>query len=303
MQNSIWDEIKYIFQQTNNTVLQLILVNVGVYLFINILYLILFLFDSSPVLYKSIIGWLSLPADPVQILLQPWSIITYMFLHESLFHILFNMLVFYWFGLILQRFMSAKKILPVYVYGGIAGAAAYVLAYNIFPAFHDVLGEAILLGASAGVLAVLIAATTLVPNYKIYLLLFGAVRLKYVALFVVLIDLVSIPRGNAGGHIAHLGGALFGFIFIKQLQQGRDWAVPFNNVFNKLKSFFRLRRSHIKVEYKNTGKRYTPPRHHATEEAEKQKKVDAILDKIAQSGYDSLTEKEKEFLFKASRDE
>jgi membrane associated rhomboid family serine protease len=303
MQQSIWDEIKYLFQRTDNVVLKLIFVNVGVYVAINLLYLVLFLFNGNEVIYHEIIRALSLPADVMAILYQPWSPITYMFLHQDLFHILFNMLILYWFGIILQDFMGSRKILPIYIYGGLAGAALYIIAYNVFPVFQDVVGEAIMLGASAGVLGVLVAAATLVPNYRVYLLLLGPVQLKYIAIFLVIIDLVSIPRGNAGGHIAHLGGALFGFLFVKRLQQGSDWSTGLNAVLDRIKNFFKPKPARIRVEYKNPDKRYKPPRHQATEEAEKQKKIDAILDKIAQSGYDSLTEEEKEFLFKASKDD
>jgi len=158
--------------------------------------------------------WLALPADFGQLILKPWSIITYMFLHEGFLHIAFNMLILYFGGQIFLQFLDAKKLIGTYILGGISGGLLFILTFNIFPVFNEIVSGALALGASASVMAVLIAIAAYVPNYTVRLMLLGNVKLKYIALFYVIMDIISIPQGNAGGHIAHLGGAFFGFYFI-----------------------------------------------------------------------------------------
>ena len=295
---SIWDDTKREFR-SGNVISQLIIVNVAVFLIINIVYVVVVLIHSDRLIPEatrtSILSWIALPGGWMPLLERPWTLITHMFVHFGIFHILFNMLCLYWFGRIIQEFIGNKKILPLYILGGVSGAFLLLLSYTLFPG----LSPAPAFGASAGVLAIIVAAATLVPDYTIFLLFFGAVRLKYIAFFMIVIDLVSIPGLNSGGHIAHLGGALFGYIFIKQLQVGHDWSQPFNNFFEAIGNFFRARRQ-PRVVHK-TRKEERKKRSSDVSEG-KQQQIDAILDKIARSGYDSLTKEEKEFLFKVSKE-
>ncbi|MFD2162050.1 rhomboid family intramembrane serine protease [Paradesertivirga mongoliensis] len=228
---------------------------------------------------------LSVPADLEKLLYKPWTVATYMFAHTEIFHFLINMLVLYWFGRIFEDFLNGKQFTFIYLAGGLFGALLFLLFYNIFPAFEDSKYVSILLGASGSIMAIVVAIATLVPDYSVRLLLFGDVRLKYLALVYVLLDVISIAGTNPGGSIAHLGGSLFGYIFIKQLQNGNDWSKMFQS------------RKRLKV-VKNSG---IPPV--SSSRVPEQELIDQILDKISRSGYNSLTQQEKEQLFKASNKE
>ncbi|MGV3510259.1 MAG: rhomboid family intramembrane serine protease [Sphingobacteriaceae bacterium] len=227
---------------------------------------------------------LSVPAYPESLLYKPWTVVTYMFTHVDIFHFFFNMLVLYWFGRIFEDFLNQKQFTFTYLAGGLFGALLFILFYNIFPAFEEAKYNSILLGASGSVMAIVAATATLLPDYSIRLLLFGDVRLKYLALIYVLIDVISIAGVNPGGSIAHLGGAFLGFIFIKQLQSGNDWSKLFQ------------RRKRLKVVKGN-------PTTFNSSKIPEQELIDQILDKISRSGYESLTKQEKEQLFKASNKE
>jgi len=299
---SIWADIRREFF-SGNVVSQLIIINVVVFVIISLIKVALFLMNPDRLavagIMDSILGWIMLRADVMELLKRPWVMITHMFSHYDIWHILFNMLWLYWFGRIIQEFIGNKKILPLYIYGGLTGAALLILSYNIFPGLQSELPYVSALGASAGVLAIVVAAATLVPDYTVFLLFFGGVKIKYIALFMVLLDMVSIPGLNSGGRIAHLGGALFGYVFIKQLQVGHDWSKPFNNFLDGISGLFK--RKEPRVVYK-TGPQERK-RKQPDYPQDKQQQVDAILDKIARSGYDSLSKEEKEFLFKVSKDE
>ncbi len=297
---SIWDDLKREFR-SGNVISQLIMINVAVFLLVNVVNVIVFLVHPdrsvSENLVAGILKWVMLPADTMQLLKSPWTLFTHMFMHSGILHLLFNMLWLYWFGRIIQEFIGNKKILPLYIYGGLTGAILLVISYNIFPGLHSDLPYVKALGASAAVLAIVVGAATLVPDYTVFLLFFGAVKIKYIAVIMVIIDLVSIPDLNTGGHIAHLGGALLGYVFIKQLQNGHDWSIPFHNFLEAFKNFFTAKKQ-PRVVYKTKS---TERKKKAADlGANKQEKVDAILDKIARSGYDSLSKEEKEFLFKVS---
>ena len=281
---------------------QLILVNVGVFVFIHLVKLFLFFFNPGNLegIFSEFVSYLSIPSNTKTLLFRPWTIITHMFLHVGFWHILFNLLWYYWFGTILREFLGNKRILPVYIYGGLAGAALYIVAFNIFPVFEGAVGVSSAMGASAAVLATVVAAATAQPNYTIYLLLLGPVKIKYIAIISVILDVVFLPDGNPGGHIAHLGGAAFGFIFIKQLQKGNDWSRGFNKMIDNLGGLFK-KKSKIKVEYKRPVRRSERKDYHVKKKRTNEHQLDTILDKISQSGYDSLSKEEKEFLFKQSR--
>lgn len=295
LSNSIADDIKHKFRY-GNMAMKLIFVNTGVFVLISLFYLITFLFQQKGI-YEAVLSKVEVPASVNTLLYQPWSVFTYMFLHAGFFHILFNMLWFYWFSEILVLFLGDKKILPLYLIGGLAGAAFYILAYNTIPVFIPKVEVSYMLGASASVFAVVFAAATLSPDYEVRLLLFGVVRIKYIALVALVLDIINIPNGNAGGYIAHLGGALAGFLYIKTLQSGFDAGRPFNKLFDGIATLFKPRPK-VKVTYKSSDEKAAPksPRSKSDQE-----KIDEILDKISRSGYDSLTREEKDFLFHYSK--
>jgi membrane associated rhomboid family serine protease len=279
------------------------LINIIVFIGINILRLFFYLFEISPELQHNnvfvLTYWLSVPSEIDQLLRRPWTLVTYMFLQESFWHLLFNMLVLYYGGRIFLEYLDGKKLLKTYVLGGLVGAAFFIVAFNLFPVFSDAVPHALALGSSASVLAILIAIATYVPEYSLILFLIGKVKLKHVALFLVFIDIISIPSGNAGGHIAHLGGALWGFLYAHNLKKGRDLGGFFDRLnLNAIPNFFKKKQQPFQDVHVN--KRPMTDEEYNIRKASKQQKLDKILDKISQSGYDSLTKEEKEFLFRNS---
>lgn len=300
---SLWDDFKMELN-SGNIISRLIIINVVVFVLVNIINVFAFLLNeeksAAGLFLSKILKWIMLPADFMQLLYRPWTLITHMFTHFDFFHLLFNMLWLYWFGKILSEFVGQKKILPLYIMGGLTGAVLLIVSYNIFPGLQSAVPYVQALGASAGVLAIVVAAATLVPDYSVRLIFLGDVRIKFIAIFLVLIDLVSIPHANTGGHIAHLGGAVFGYLFVKQMQMGNDWSVPFNKLMEKITGLFSNFRK-PKVVYKNPNATYSKTASGRTKT--RQEKVDDILDKISSSGYDSLTAEEKEFLFRVSKED
>ncbi len=287
------DDIKHSFRN-GGVLTQLIYINLGVFLCIKVFGVFAFLLGANP---WDIIRWLALPAETAQLLQKPWTLISYMFLHEGFLHILFNLLWLYFGGQIFLQYLNSKQLLSTYILGGLSGAALYVLVFNISPTFQAVLPQSIALGASASVLAIIAAIATYVPNYSVHLTFIGRVKLKHIAIFSILLDVVSIPKGNAGGHIAHIGGAIFGFIYIKQLQAGKDWARSFSKLIDYLTNTFTQRKKTLKTVHKRTQ----TDDQWQEKKAKSQDKINQILDKIAQSGYESLNESEKETLFKESK--
>lgn len=289
---SIFDEIKQSFKQ-GGMLVKLIYINLGVFLAFNILKAILFL-GGIDIGFK-LSQYIAVPAYLPNLASRPWTLFTYMFFHEGFIHILFNMLWLYWLGRIFLGFMTERKLLGVYIMGGISGGFLYILFYNIFPAFSEVLPSSFALGASASVLAVVFAAAAYAPNFTLNLMFIGPVRLKYIAAFMVVLDIIGIAGANAGGHIAHLGGALFGYLFIYFQKQNVDLAKPvyfFIDAFTSSPSA--QRRKKMKVEYSKPKDDYE----YNKMKAEQQKEIDAILDKISKGGYDSLTAEEKKTLFR-----
>lgn len=286
--SSIVEDIKTSFRR-GDVVMQLIAINVISYIIITMSWLICLLFKLPDPIDFILDNYLKLPADLSELLYKPWTLITYMFMHKTVFHILFNMLVLYWFGGLFIEYLGKKKFLPTYILGGIFGGLIYILSYNFFPYFESKVAISKALGASGAIMTIVFACATLLPNYSIVLAIFGAVRLKYIAAIYLILDLVSIGGSNAGGHLAHIGGALFGYLYIKQLQNGRDLSNWMNKIFDVLK-FEKRPASKIKVVHKQT------------KQSVSQAEIDAILDKISASGYDSLTAREKEILFKAKNE-
>lgn len=292
---SIVEEIKNRFAN-DNAISKIIFLNVAVFLFFGIAQVLFFLFGLNNPLIE-IKSWFYLYASFDNFIYKPWGILTYMFLHDGFFHILFNMLWLYWLGGLLQEYLGNSKTYQAYFLGGIFGGLIYIISYNIFPVFQNSLPISFALGASAGVLSVLVAAATLLPDYPIMLLFFGEVRLKFIAIFSVLLDIINIPSGNAGGHIAHLGGALFGYLFIKFIYSKSNMPNALDKIFDGIFSIFKTK-SKMKVHYKNNTTNMNSIANRKTNQHD----VDAILDKISKSSYESLSQKEKEILFKASKD-
>lgn len=290
---SIFDEIKDSFK-SGNALLKLIYINLAVFLAVKIISVFFFLASTSQSF--SLVRWLAVPADLHNLLYRPWTIFTYMFLHEGFLHILFNMLWLYWFGQIFLSYFDDKKLLSVYLVGGLFGAALYILSFNIFPVFEQITPVSFALGASASVIAIVIATSVYAPNYRINLMFIGPVALKYIALVTIILDVLSIASSNAGGHIAHLGGALFGYLYIVQLKKGRNITRGFDRFMDKIFSIFKPRPK-IKVTYKRPMTDRERDIEFNKAQAAKQENIDKILDKIAKSGYNSLTKKEKEILF------
>jgi len=241
--------------------------------------------------------WFALNSQPGTVLTRPWTLITYVFLHGGIFHIFFNMLIFYWLGSLLADFIGYHRILPLFITGGISGGVLFLLAYNLLPLFSAGIGG--LVGASAGVMAVLFGMATLRPDMQVRLILLGNVPLKYLALGLLVIDLISLSGGNGGGSFAHIGGAVFGYLYIRGLQNGRNlgyWLEWTLALFSK-----REKKADMKVQYKRPVKANYPGKPKPTETENRQANVDRILDKISQSGYESLSSEEKEYLFKYSK--
>ncbi len=274
---------------------KLIYINLAVFVAVKLVQVVLFLFSTGQPGTFFLIDWLAVPANIEGLLSRPWTVFTYMFLHEGFLHILFNILWLFWFGRIFLEYLDENKLLGVYILGGLAGAALYIFAFNVFPVFAQVLPVSRALGASAAVLAVVISISVYVPNYTINLVFIGPVRLKYIAAVMIVLDVISIAGSNAGGHIAHLGGALFGWLFIRQYRKGKDLTRGISILFFKIASLFKPSRK-LKVEYRKSRTDYEYHR----QKAEKQKRIDDILDKISKSGYDSLSKEEKEILFRVS---
>ena len=278
--------------------IQLIYINVAVFVAVTLAGIALQLFNMEQ---ARVFDWLELPASPARFIMQPWSLLTYMFMHGGLLHILFNMLWLYWFGAIFLNMFSSKHLRGLYVLGGICGGALYMLAYNIFPYFRPYIENSFMVGASASVLAIVAAAAYREPNYPIRLLLLGTLRLKYLALIVIGMDLLLITSENAGGHIAHLGGALAGVWFAAGLNKGRDVTAWINRAADGIASLFRRkpRKPKMKVHYGN-GSRQQDYDYNARKKAQSDE-IDRILDKLRKTGYEGLSDEEKKSLFDASK--
>ncbi len=279
-----------------DTVIRLLYWNVGIFIVVSLVTVILTLFRIPVAPW---INYLELPASVERFIFQPWTILTYMFLHVSLLHILFNMLWLYWFGKLFLQFFSSKHLRGLYLLGGIVGGVFYILAYNVFPYFEEVKDYSYLLGASASVLAIVVAVAEREPNYPIQFLFIGSVRLKYVALFMILLDLLFMTSGNAGGHIAHLGGALAGWLFAIGLRKGHDLTRWINAVCDVVCGDWKPkpRKPKMKVHYSDKQKDYD----FNARKKERSDEIDRILDKLRKSGYSSLTDEEKKSLFDASK--
>jgi len=235
--------------------------------------------------------WIQLSPKFDTFITRPWTLISYSFIHSSFFHLLWNMLLLFYAGRLLLNLFPDKIFINNYFLGVIAGGLIFVLSYALFPVFKGTYPP--MIGASAGVMAVFIFICTYNPDREIRVLFFN-VKLKYLGIVFFLLDVIQIPYGNAGGHLAHIGGAFLGFFYARQLENGRDIGIGFERVWEYL-----FKTKQLKTVYKSTKKKR--PNSYNKYSGDRQKKIDAILDKISKSGYDSLSKEDKDFLFEAGK--
>jgi rhomboid family protein len=290
----IWDDIKHTFRN-GSSLTRLIYINIAVFILITLAAVFGFLL-SNPILSDKVIDMLSVPASARALILRPWTIITYMFVHKDIWHILFNMLWLYWFGTIFLEYLDQRKLVAVYLLGGISGAVVYILSFNIFPVFAGIVSESVAIGASASVMAIVIAIAAYVPDYTVHLFLFGRIKIKYMALAIFILTSVMDFSVNSGGKLAHIGGALFGYLYTLNLRQGRDMGKRFNRGLDFLATLFKPRKK-LKVTHKKPATEYE----YNKMKSEQQARINHILEKISKGGYDSLTKEEKETLFRESQ--
>lgn len=266
---------------------RIIILNVGIFIITYLYNTLSFLFQIDG---NFIVHWFSLQPDFDVLLFRPWTLLSYGFLHSGFFHILFNMLVLYYFGNLFLDFFDSRQFLLYLILGILSGGLIYMLAYNYLPGLQTT--QTILLGASAGVMAIVVGIAAHIPHYSLRFRFIGNIKLLYIAVGLVLLDLIQIPAGNAGGHLAHLGGSLIGFLLTRYMNQGRDLLDSLQGLF------IQKEKKPLKTVYKSSKKKtYKKP----LSKSEEQKKIDAILDKISKSGYDTLTKEEKDFLFQAGK--
>jgi len=247
----------------------------------------------------AVLRYLVLPAQPAALLWKPWTLLTYNLVHEGFLHLLFNVLYLFFAGRLFVDFVGAQRFIPTFLLGGLAGGLFYVLCYNLFPYFAPVLDQATNRGASAGVMAILFGLTAKVPGLNVRLFFVLDVKLWMIALLLLLLDLAYLPEGNAGGHLAHLGGAAFGYLSVNQLDQGRDWTSWLSRLWERRPTGRKMRRKGPLSVVKGPGTAETLRARKPSQLDQAQ--LDALLDKISRSGYDSLSPEEKELLFRMSQ--
>lgn len=304
--SGLLDDFRNEFNKPNNTLVQLILVNTVVFLVL-LLTKVGFTMAQDLDTYYLMRSQLLIPGGIVDFLHKPWTLFTYFFSHEDIFHILYNMLFLYWFGRLVDEYLGNRRLVGLYIMGGLAGGVIYLVMYNTVPYFQDMADSARMLGASAAAFSVAVAAATLLPNYTFHLLFFGAVRIKYIVFFFIILSVAQSAGSNAGGNLAHLGGAIMGFCYVKLLQHGTDLGRPIYWVMEGWSSMLRPKPA-VKVSYRqrsNASPQVSPYAaaggQPSTLSTPDQDEVDLILDKISRSGYESLTREEKQKLFRASQ--
>ena len=280
MTNNWWLDFKLKFFKSDSALLPYIGINTIIFILVSLFSLISFLSGQQGFVSNLVNEYVAFPASKDLWLTHFYTVISYQFFHADFFHILFNMLWMYWMGRLFLDFLKPRQFHFVYIAGGIFGAIFFALIYNLLPAYKPFADVAILIGASASVMAIFTALTTLVPNYTLHLLLIGPIKIKYLLAVYIFLDIIAIEKFD-GGSLSHLGGAFLGFIYIKLLQNGTDLTKIFE------------RKPKLKVVRNQEPRKST--------NTVNQREVDAVLDKISKSGYDKLSKEEKEILFRASK--
>lgn len=282
MIQSIYQDIRQSFLH-GNMIVRIIIINIALYM---VLALTQALF---PTFFGNIFPYIALSGTMINWLYKPWTLLTHMFSHTGFFHMAWNMIILYWFGNIVGDLIGDKKILPLYILGGLTGALFYMLSFQFL---HTIAPLA--LGASAAVLAIVFAAVAVAPDYRVYLIILGPVKIKFIGLFILFFDLLGATSNvNAGGHIGHLGGTLFGFLFIYLLRKGIDLSDWPKNPSTENK-----KKRHLKVSYRADISKTQPQK--SQSHTNEQEVIDKILEKIKKVGFDKLTEEEKAMLEQAS---
>lgn len=281
MTNNLLEDIKFKVFRSGNPVFSYIGVNTLVFVIVSLASVIAFFTGNKGFIDSLVNGYVAFPTATDLWLTRFYTIVTYQFFHVDFFHILFNMLWLYWMGQIFIDFLKPRQFHLVYFGGGILGVVFAALIYHTIPVFIPRADNTFIIGSSAAVMSIFAATATLVPDYSIRLMFLGNVKIKYLLLVYILLDLIGTTSNNAGGNLAHLGGVLFGFCYIKALKSGFD----LSTIFKK--------KTKLKVIKNESPKKASTMIN--------QKEVDAILDKISKTGYDKLSKEEKETLFKASK--
>ncbi|MDN5212539.1 rhomboid family intramembrane serine protease [Fulvivirgaceae bacterium BMA12] len=293
MFKSIVDDFRYAWNRPNNGLQRIIIINALVFIIVNLVQLF-----ASQSTASFIIQNIILPTKFDEVILKPWTLVTSFYTHEGFGHIFWNMIFFYWFGKLIFEYLGNTKLINLYILGGLAGSISVLILFNLVPKFAELSGG-YALGASAAVFAVSTAAATLLPDFSFHLFFIGPVKIKYIVGIQIFLALIGLKGHNVGGEVAHLAGAFIGYFYISQMQKGRDLGGWLNALGTFFKSFF-VKQSNIKVSYKRkSGKKASKKSSPKGKSAASQDEIDAILDKINASGYESLTKEEKQKLFNA----
>jgi membrane associated rhomboid family serine protease len=290
---TIWDEIKESFKE-GSALTRLIYINLGIFLFIRILNVFYFL-SGQPF---TLLDWFALPSDFESLTERPWTLITYMFLHFDFLHILFNLLWLFWMGQIFLTYFDQRKLIIIYLLGGIAGGVVYVAGFNYFPVFEEVVADSRLLGASASIIAIVMVLAVFAPNHVLNLMFLGEVKMKFIALVSLFLYIIGISSTNAGGNLAHLGGALAGVLYALQLRRNKKVVNTESGFLSGISSFFSSKPK-VKVSYKRPTSEIDIE--YNRQKNQEKEHMNQILEKISKSGYDSLSKEEKEFLFRMGK--
>ena len=289
---NILEEIKQSFRQ-GNFLTRLIYINAGVFVIVQLLCVIFRVLDISNIW----VSYLELPAFFQTFIKQPWSIITYMFMHHDFIHLIFNLLTLYWFGKLFTNYFSQKQLVGLYILGGIGGAIFYFIAYNTISSLNSNIFFSYLIGASASVMAIIFALVKYIPNEEIHLALIGPVKLKYLGIGMLVLDVIGTTSVNAGGSISHIGGAVVGYVFAQTiLTSGKDITAPINSIISYFNNLFYIKQKPKFTVHRNTTKTDEEwNMENRNRKRENNEEIDKILEKIRKSGYANLTEEEKTF--------
>ncbi|SFF49802.1 rhomboid family intramembrane serine protease [Thermoflexibacter ruber] len=309
--SALLDDFKNVWTKPNNALMQIIVLNIIVFTVINIIYVISVI-AGEDWLFVLIAKGIFIPAAIGEYVWRPWTLITYFFTHQNPLHILFNMLILYWFGMIVRDYLGNSKLIALYAWGGIVGGVLYLICFNTIPYFMKLTPQIGIKGADAAVYAIVVGAATYRPHLQIHMLFFGAIKIVYIAAVVVILSFIGVASYSSDAgmatNLAELGGALLGYIFVRQYEKGRDWSIPIEKVLNSIRNIFRPSSSN-----RNRSKAYSKASTSKGSSAKakggsftssatpSQDEIDMILDKISAHGYESLTTEEKQILFKASQ--